>query len=275
MRSKRLIRVLGTLLIGMSSAAMAQNAFTARPLNVRAGPDRDYPLVAQLGPNTPVEVNGCLNDWSWCDVSFDGNRGWAYAPGLNYLYQGERVPLYSYAPGLGIPVITFSLGTYWDQYYRGRPWFGQRAMWMHRRIPHRRPPGPPPQARLPLHAQQFGRPRADESHLGGRGPEAAPRHGEPGRRYAERGAERGGSKAPEAAPRPQSERPQTAQRAPAESRERAPAERGAPPAERSNRTEIRSADRRSAHPANEKSGSRPNEREAPGKDKRDESTPRG
>ena len=250
MRSKQLICALGTLLIGVSTAAVAQNAFTSRPLNVRAGPDRAYPLVARVGPGTPVNVNGCLNDWSWCDVSFDGNRGWAYAPALNYVYQGQQVPLYSYAPALGIPVVTFSLGTYWNQYYRGRPWYGQRTMWMHRRLPeHRRPPGPAPQNRLPLHAQQFGRP-SGPSRLA-RAPEAA--HGGSARHVE--GA-RAGSARPESA----------------ESRERGPAERGAvarPPAEhapaerapaehaqtqRGNAGNIRSADRRGERPANERSG---------------------
>jgi len=254
MRSSRLILFLGTLLIGASTVASAQNAFTARPLNVRAGPDRAYPLVAQLAPGTPVDVTGCLSDWSWCDVTFDGNRGWAYAPGLNYVYQGEQVPLYSYAPGFGIPVVTFSLGAYWDRYYRGRPWFGQRAMWLHRRLPpHRRPPGPPPRARLPLHvhAQQFGRPVASQARAAARGPAAAPAQRESGR-YAQRT----GSARPERAAHPP-----TAQHGPVESRERAAQER--PPAERAQNehgraANIRSADRRGAR----STGARPNERQA-------------
>jgi uncharacterized protein YraI len=218
----RLIRILGTLLIGVSTAAVAQNAITVRPLNVHAGPDRAYPLVAQLDAGTPVDVMGCLSDWSWCDVTFDGTRGWAYAPGLTYLYQGQDVPLYAYAPGLGIPVVTFSIGPYWDHYYRGRPWFGQRAMWMHRRLPeHRRPPGPAPSAQLPpLHAQA-GRPgTARPQH----GIEATPRHGAGAPTHL---AERNGNERRENTERDNTERPQ---RAPSEPRERAPAERA--PSER-------------------------------------------
>jgi uncharacterized protein YraI len=219
MRSHGLIGVLGTLLIGVSTAATAQNAFTARPLNIHAGPDREYPVVTRLDAGAPVAVNGCLDDWSWCDVSFDDSRGWAYAPGLSYVYQGDRVALYSYAPGLGIPVVTFSLGTYWDHYYRGRPWYGQRTMWMNRHIEHQRPPGPRPQAHPPMHAHA-GRPEAAGPRAAQRG---EPRAGEAGR-YAEKGAE---------------------------ARERGTAERDT--------GNIRSADRRGERPAAKSSNTRPEE----------------
>lgn len=136
-------------MLAVSAGADAQNAFTSRPAFLRAGPDASYPLVAQLGPGTPVDVQGCLDDWSWCDVIYDDTRGWMYAPSLSYVYEGTRVPLYSYAPSFGIPIITFSLGGYWDRYYRGRPWFRDRDDWEHRRIPHHRPPGPPPRTSPP------------------------------------------------------------------------------------------------------------------------------
>jgi uncharacterized protein YraI len=223
MHRYRLACVLGTVLLGLSTGAVAQNAFTARPLHVRAGPDSAYPLVARLGPGAPVQVMGCLDDWSWCDVAFDDTRGWAYGPGLTYVYQGERVPLYSYAPGLGIPVVTFSLGTYWNSYYRGRPWYAQRSMWINRRIPHHRPPGPPPHARPPLRAEA-GRPR----------PTAHP--------------------GPEVAQRPQSAERRRGEPAPGARAERASGERG--------NANIRSADRRGERPTT-KSNARPEERGRP------------
>lgn len=186
-RASRLI-VVAAALLAVSAAARAQNAYTSRPANVRAGPDRTYPLVVQLAPGTPVQVNGCLDDWSWCDVGFADSRGWVYAPSLSYVYEGSRVPLYSYAPSLGIPIVTFSLGAYWDRWYRGRPWFAQRNMWAHRHIPHRPPPGPRPHAGPP--------PRP------GMGPRPGPPHaGPPGARAEFRGAPRGGPGGPRAAPR--------------------------------------------------------------------------
>jgi uncharacterized protein YraI len=144
MRRRLLVQSLGALLLACVGLASAQDAYTSRPMNVRAGPNREYPLVAQLDAGAPLDVHGCLDDWSWCDVSFDGNRGWINAGGVSFVYQGERVPLYSYGPHLALPVITFSLLGYWNSYYRGRPWYGQRESWSHRTLPPRaRPHGRP------------------------------------------------------------------------------------------------------------------------------------
>ena len=38
--------------------ALAQTAFTTQAVNVRAGPDRAFPLVTWLRPGTPVNVIG-------------------------------------------------------------------------------------------------------------------------------------------------------------------------------------------------------------------------
>ena len=50
----------------------------------------------------------------------------------SYPYQSSVVPIYSYGPALGLPIITFSIGSYWDNYYRGRPFYGNRNYWYHR-----------------------------------------------------------------------------------------------------------------------------------------------
>jgi uncharacterized protein YraI len=128
------------------------------------GPDTSYPTVAVLGPGASVEVMGCLDDWSWCDVAFADNRGWVYSPYLSYVYQGYRVPFYSYAPSFGIPIISFSLGSYWDRYYRARPWYGRRDYWASRAPVHVRPAGPAPQSTPPPRAYPPGSPRRI-SHL--------------------------------------------------------------------------------------------------------------
>ena len=177
MRRRPLAYSLGALLLASLGLASAQDAYTSRPVNVRAGPDREYPLVARLDAGAPLDVHGCLEDWSWCDVSFEDSRGWVYAGGVSFVYQGGRVPLYSYGPRLGLPIITFSLRTYWGDYYRGRPWYAQRDTWSHRTFPpHARPSERPHAGRPPV---SYGRPPM--SH--GRQPEA----GRPQPRGEERG----------------------------------------------------------------------------------------
>jgi uncharacterized protein YraI len=139
----------GALLCGFSAAATAQNAITAEPADLYAGPDDNYPVVAELDSNTPIQVFGCLDDWSWCDVGVGDSRGWLYSPDIVYRYEGGYVPLYSYAPSLGIAVVPFSMDLYWDRHYHDRPWYSRRDEWEHRGFEHRRPPGPPPSAGPP------------------------------------------------------------------------------------------------------------------------------
>ena len=114
------------------SAANAQRAWALNGAEIYAGPGNDYPLVARLAPGVRVTVQGCLSDYTWCDVVFGGNRGWVYAGELGYSYQSRRVPIVDYGPRIGLPIISFSLGNYWDHYYRGRPWYGERDRWEHR-----------------------------------------------------------------------------------------------------------------------------------------------
>ena len=137
MNPNRFLRVCAILCLAIPAAASAQSAFTTKDSNLRAGPSRDYPLVAQLPAGAPVSVAGCLNDWSWCDVILpSGDRGWIYAGHLDYPYEGGQVEVLTGGVYLGLPVVTFSIGPYWDNYYRGRPWYGRRSYWA------ARPPAP-------------------------------------------------------------------------------------------------------------------------------------
>jgi uncharacterized protein YraI len=113
-------------------SAAAQQAFTMASVDVYAGPSSEYPRVASLPANTPVHVDGCLADWSWCDIDFSGDRGWVYAGDLGYPYENRRVVILDDGAHLGLPVLSFSLNSYWDAHYRNRPWFAQRDDWQRR-----------------------------------------------------------------------------------------------------------------------------------------------
>jgi len=135
----------------LASASLAQEAFTTKPVNVRAGPDRGYPLVVWLPAGTAVYVNGCLGDYRWCDVTAGPDRGWVFARNLQYSYQGQPVTIYGNGAQLALPIVSFILGSYWSDYYRDRPWYRSQNQWNTWRPGSRPPPGwrPPPQPPRP------------------------------------------------------------------------------------------------------------------------------
>ncbi|QBC33010.1 SH3 domain-containing protein [Pandoraea sp. XY-2] len=165
------------MLVALPEAASAQSgqAVINAPANVRAGPAVDYPVVAQTGAGMPVTVYGCLSDYSWCDIGLPGTRGWIYAALLSYPYQGNPVPVLNYGPMIGLPIVTFSIGAYWGNYYRGRPWYHDQRYWQR----------PPPRPRPPGHYSPGAGPRPPGGHYPGAGPRppgpgAGPGHRPPG-----------------------------------------------------------------------------------------------
>ncbi len=145
----RLARLTITACLGVcaGAGASAHEATAVKNVHLRAGPARDYPVVAILAQGTPLDVQGCLPDYSWCDVIGNGLRGWVYAANIGSPYQGATVPVINHGPALGLLVFGFVLGEYWNQHYRDRPWYRQRDEWSHRPRPPQPPMPPRPQPR--------------------------------------------------------------------------------------------------------------------------------
>jgi uncharacterized protein YraI len=127
---------LGLAVLLAPALAEAAPAYVTTRLSLRAGPSTEYPAVALLEPGVQVEVFGCLEGYEWCDVGIGQDRGWVAAGFLQAPYYQRQEPLPGVAAAIGLPIIGFSVGGYWDSYYRGRPWYGERERW------DRRPPGP-------------------------------------------------------------------------------------------------------------------------------------
>jgi len=133
-------KLLSSLLVAAAlvpAAAWAELAVTVADVNMRAGPDASYPRVATLGRGVTVDVVGCVEGWQWCDVIVGPNRGFVAANYLSYGsygYANPPVVISQGGPALGIPLIAFSIGNYWDSYYRGRPWWKDRDRWYSHRV---------------------------------------------------------------------------------------------------------------------------------------------
>lgn len=147
----RLTAIATVAALAIPDVAQAQYAQTASWVNLRAGPGRDYPLVVSFPPGVPITVQGCIAGYSWCDVIGPaGERGWIYAGKIVYPYQSGYVPVIQYGPVIGIPIVTFVIGSYWGDYYRHRPWYGNMHHWHNYSSPGwRPPPSRPPNWRPP------------------------------------------------------------------------------------------------------------------------------
>ncbi|MGQ7792609.1 SH3 domain-containing protein [Faunimonas sp. B44] len=104
-------------------ANAATTAYTTGNVNMRAGPSTQYPRIATVPQGSRVTVYGCTQGYGWCDSAWAGRRGWISGRYLSFAYQGRRVLVPDYGPRIGLPIIGFSLGTYWGRYYRDYDWY--------------------------------------------------------------------------------------------------------------------------------------------------------
>ncbi|MES2483052.1 MAG: SH3 domain-containing protein [Pseudomonadota bacterium] len=127
-----------------SAAQQPPIGLTSTAVNLRAGPAPDYPIVMVLPPGYQVAVQGCLPDYTWCDVLAGPERGWLDATYINYPYLHTHVPVLTYGPTLGIAVVPFVHNDYWLNYYRNRPWYSDQRRWSRQPAPPLPyPPRPP------------------------------------------------------------------------------------------------------------------------------------
>lgn len=121
------------LAAAMPSPVQAQpprpNGYPVTNVNLRAGPGTYYPAILVVPSRAPISIRGCLGDFTWCDVIFQGSRGWMRSIYLQGWYQGYYYALADYAPRLRYPVVSFDIGRYWDSNYRDRPFYGDRGKW--------------------------------------------------------------------------------------------------------------------------------------------------
>jgi uncharacterized protein YraI len=114
-----------------ATSALASGGYVKGNVQMYAGPDYGYPSVFMLSAGSAVAIDGCIDGWAWCDVAIGDNRGWVPGGYLQEEYGGQLVLVPGYGAQIGIPIVAFVLAAYWDDYYRNRPWYGQRERWSH------------------------------------------------------------------------------------------------------------------------------------------------
>lgn len=112
------------LMGGLATPALAAGfAVATSDVNLRAGPSTAYPAVDVVPYGEDVRVHGCLRGRAWCDVSFAGQRGWMSSNYIAFVDGGRRYVGLPAVEAIEPPVISFSFGSYWDNYYRDRPFY--------------------------------------------------------------------------------------------------------------------------------------------------------
>lgn len=101
---------LTALLLAAPVFAHAADGFATANVNLRAGPDTSYPLIATIPVGSQLAIQGCTDGWGWCDVVAFGNRGWIAGNYLQYNYQNQRVLVPAYGAQIGIPIDRQLLG---------------------------------------------------------------------------------------------------------------------------------------------------------------------
>ncbi|RUL67177.1 hypothetical protein EKH79_00825 [Dyella dinghuensis] len=131
------------LLVLFPAMAFAADGYVTGNVNLRAGPDSQYPVIQVIPVGAPISIQGCTAGWQWCDVIVGPNRGWVAGTYIQYMYNSQPVYVADYGAQIGIPIVSFVIGTYWGNYYANRPFYRDRQRWYSRPIPIRPPPRPP------------------------------------------------------------------------------------------------------------------------------------
>ena len=127
-------------LASASTAALAGEGFAAGPTTLYSGPDVSYPPVDAIPAGAQLMVEGCTDGYEWCDVVAGEDRGWIAGDYIQYEYNNETVFLSGYGAAIGIPIVGFVIGDYWNRYYHNRPFYAQRDRWFNHPMPRRAPP---------------------------------------------------------------------------------------------------------------------------------------
>jgi len=119
-----LVTAAAVALAAASAATAADNPVVSTTgINLRAGPGLNYPVVVDLPAGARMALHGCITGYTWCDVSWGGNRGWLASAYMSTIYRNAPVAVTAVAAArLGVAIVAFDAG-YWHRYYFRRPWF--------------------------------------------------------------------------------------------------------------------------------------------------------
>lgn len=121
---------LGVILVSTMVLGVRATAQTAsEEIPMYAGPGDRFPVIATVARDSTLEVRGCVEGYRWCDVAWQNNRGWVVAERVIYPFEDRTASLREIGSRLDIPIVGFSFASYWDDFYKGQPWYAERERW--------------------------------------------------------------------------------------------------------------------------------------------------
>ena len=146
--------LIGVLSLFAAGAAMADPGpgHVRTSLNMRAGPGTAFPVVMVLSRDVQVAIIGCLDDRTWCDIEYDGARGWVSGAYISVLIDGGYRPVRDSGARVVISVLGWDIDDYWDNHYRRANFYSERERYRHE--------GPGSQGRVSQPSQQMQQQRA-------------------------------------------------------------------------------------------------------------------
>ena len=80
--------------VALSIPASAETLATAMmPLSIRSGPGPQYSVIGAIPGRGQAMIIGCIQGSMWCQVSYNGRQGWAYAQYLTARVSGRSLAL--------------------------------------------------------------------------------------------------------------------------------------------------------------------------------------
>lgn len=89
----------------LSPSGAPTTATAATDLNLRSGPQSTASILGVIANGDEVSVAGCIETANWCQVTYNGQEGWAYGDYLTAQVGNEPQPLYENRQTVGVPVI--------------------------------------------------------------------------------------------------------------------------------------------------------------------------
>ena len=105
--TRKTLMLASAAVLAAAPALAQQMGSVTTDLNLRAGPGPNYEIRGVIPAEASVEVIGCIEGYNWCEVSYDGQTGFAYGEYLTVMAADAAVAVPEAATQVEINTVTF------------------------------------------------------------------------------------------------------------------------------------------------------------------------